>query len=145
MSAFGDAFAAARKAGKKVFTFNGKKYHTRTKAEDDKRKAATTPVKTSGKMVQPKTALAGKTKLESPVPKNANASRAGKAYQRMASGDGGVPGKKTSTTSRTAPKSTTRSRRDTPLLNAGKTTTVSKAEPTRRRRLPGGRRGRIPR
>lgn len=33
MSKFGDAFAAARKAGKAEFTFNGKKYHTKTKEE----------------------------------------------------------------------------------------------------------------
>lgn len=39
MSAFGDAFKAARSAGKKSFTFNGKSYHTRTK-EDEARPAA---------------------------------------------------------------------------------------------------------
>ena len=33
---FGDAFAAARKAGKDIFTWNGKKYHTRTKEEEAK-------------------------------------------------------------------------------------------------------------
>lgn len=32
-SSFGSAFAAARKAGKKEFTWNGKKYHTKTKEE----------------------------------------------------------------------------------------------------------------
>ena len=31
---FGQAFAAARKAGKKTFTYKGKSYHTRTKEED---------------------------------------------------------------------------------------------------------------
>lgn len=31
---FGSAFAAARKAGKKEFTWNGKRYHTRTKEEE---------------------------------------------------------------------------------------------------------------
>jgi hypothetical protein len=31
---FGKAFAAARKAGKKTFTYKGKSYHTRTKEED---------------------------------------------------------------------------------------------------------------
>jgi len=31
---FGQAFAAARKAGKKTFTYKGKPYHTRTKEED---------------------------------------------------------------------------------------------------------------
>ena len=39
MSAFGDAFKAARAAGKKTFTFNGKSYHTRTK-EDEAKPAA---------------------------------------------------------------------------------------------------------
>lgn len=33
MSSFGKAFAAARKAGKKNFTFGGKSYHTKTKEE----------------------------------------------------------------------------------------------------------------
>lgn len=33
MTAFGDAFKAARSAGKTVFTWNGKKYHTKTKEE----------------------------------------------------------------------------------------------------------------
>lgn len=34
---FGSAFAAARKDGKAEFTFNGKKYHTRTKEEESKK------------------------------------------------------------------------------------------------------------
>lgn len=38
---FEKAFAAARKAGKKQFTYKGKKYHTRTK--DDLKKIVTTP------------------------------------------------------------------------------------------------------
>jgi hypothetical protein len=33
---FGQAFAAARKAGDKTFMFNGKKYTTRTKEDDEK-------------------------------------------------------------------------------------------------------------
>jgi hypothetical protein len=33
---FGDAFNAARSAGKKEFTYKGKKYHTRTKEEEAK-------------------------------------------------------------------------------------------------------------
>lgn len=33
MSAFGDAFKAARSSGKKTFSFNGKLYHTKTKDE----------------------------------------------------------------------------------------------------------------
>lgn len=39
MTSFGDAFKAARKAGKTVFSFNGKKYHTKTKDEMAKVKA----------------------------------------------------------------------------------------------------------
>lgn len=35
---FGKAFAAARKEGKKEFTWNGKRYHTRTKEEEAARK-----------------------------------------------------------------------------------------------------------
>lgn len=35
-SAFEKAFAAARKAGKKQFSFGGKQYHTRTKEEEAK-------------------------------------------------------------------------------------------------------------
>ena len=37
MSVFGDAFKAARAAGKKTFTFNGKSYHTRTKEDEAKK------------------------------------------------------------------------------------------------------------
>lgn len=37
-TSFGSAFAAARKAGKKAFTWKGKSYHTRTKEEEAKRK-----------------------------------------------------------------------------------------------------------
>ena len=37
-SAFGSAFAAARKAGEKEFTFNGKRYHTKTKEEVEAKK-----------------------------------------------------------------------------------------------------------
>ena len=43
---FGDAFNAARSAGKKEFTWKGKKYHTRTKEEEDARKKDNT--KSSG-------------------------------------------------------------------------------------------------
>lgn len=42
MSEFGDAFAAARKAGKKTFTFGGKLYTTKTK-EETATKAGPTP------------------------------------------------------------------------------------------------------
>ena len=43
MSAFGDAFKAARAAGKKTFTFNGKSYHTRTKEDEAKAKPEAKP------------------------------------------------------------------------------------------------------
>lgn len=37
MSEFGKAFNAARKSGKKVFTFNGKKYNTKLAADTPKK------------------------------------------------------------------------------------------------------------
>lgn len=54
-SAFGKAFASARKAGKKEFIFNGKKYHTKTKEEaaapipKDRPKAKSTTPKSPAK------------------------------------------------------------------------------------------------
>lgn len=51
MSKFGNAFAAARKAGKKSFKFNGKSYNTKTKEEaappvpKDRPKKGKAPVK----------------------------------------------------------------------------------------------------
>lgn len=42
MTSFEKAFAAARKAGKKEFTWNGKRYHTRLKSET-KKKSPPTP------------------------------------------------------------------------------------------------------
>ncbi len=43
ISKFGQAFQAARKAGKKEFSFNGKKYHTKTKEEMAPKKQAPIP------------------------------------------------------------------------------------------------------
>ena len=37
LSSFGSAFSAAKKAGKKEFTYKGKKYHTRVKGEKEKK------------------------------------------------------------------------------------------------------------
>jgi len=37
VSSFGSAFSAAKKAGKKEFTYKGKKYHTRVKGEKEKK------------------------------------------------------------------------------------------------------------
>jgi hypothetical protein len=50
MSAFGKAFAEARKRGDKEFTFGGKKFHTRTKEDEAaaKPKAESKPVSTAG-------------------------------------------------------------------------------------------------
>ena len=52
LSEFGKAFAAARKAGKKQFMFEGKPYHTRTKEEEAARKAKSTSKMYGGKMVK---------------------------------------------------------------------------------------------
>jgi len=46
---FSQAFAAARKAGKKQFMFNGKPYHTRTKEEETARKKKERLAKTVAK------------------------------------------------------------------------------------------------
>ena len=43
---FSQAFAAARKAGKKEFTYKGKRYHTRTKEEEEARKKKLNQTKT---------------------------------------------------------------------------------------------------
>jgi len=52
---FGQAFAAARKAGKKEFMYNGKPYHTRTKEEEAKRKkSGTVNKRAGGKVSKPK-------------------------------------------------------------------------------------------
>lgn len=47
---FGQAFAAARKAGKNQFMYNGKPYTTRTKEEEDKLKASTNKTESSTRM-----------------------------------------------------------------------------------------------
>jgi cell pole-organizing protein PopZ len=146
MSKFGDAFAAARKAGKKEFTFNGKKYHTRTKEDETKRAKATAPVETSGKMKVAKTASAGKAKVDS-VSAPPQKSRAGAAYSRMASSPSGVPGKKKAEMPKDkpadkaapSPRKYGRSR-NTVVLNSPKAGTVSRAPAAPRRT-----RGRIPR
>ena len=43
---FGEAFAAARKAGKKTFTWGGKSYHTKTKEEVTEQKRSVARKKT---------------------------------------------------------------------------------------------------
>ena len=62
MTAFGDAFKAARKAGKKEFTFGGKSYHTKTKED-----LATTPAKS--KKVPVPTPRPKTPKIPVPTPK----------------------------------------------------------------------------
>jgi hypothetical protein len=98
MSAFGEAFKKARAAGKKIFEYNGKKYHTRTK-EDEKKKL--TPTKVTAK---------SKTKAK---PKR-NKADPGKTYAKMAKA-GKVPGK---SKAKAKPKNKTYSRRrNTTTLN----------------------------
>lgn len=75
MSKFGEAFKAARKAGKKNFSFGGKSYNTKTKDEGGGSKKAPKPVKRSmkGKVQLPSNerakASAASQKLKGPVPK----------------------------------------------------------------------------
>jgi hypothetical protein len=54
MSKFGEAFSAARKAGKKQFTFNGKKYHTRTREEEAARKKKSSSTSNATPKTKPK-------------------------------------------------------------------------------------------
>jgi hypothetical protein len=58
MSNFSKAFASARKAGKKTFTFGGKSYHTRLKGES----------KAPGKTPVPQSKPTGKVPVPSPKP-----------------------------------------------------------------------------
>ena len=116
MSEFGSAFAAARKAGEKTFTFKGKSYHTTTADDLKKVKKATVTAqrKTApAPKAKPKTShMAGIGSAPSSVAKNAalkpatvTAKRktaaarkpkasAGDNYRKMAASPGGVPGKK---------------------------------------------------
>lgn len=48
LSKFGAAFKAARAAGKKEFSFGGKKYNTKVKGEGDAPKSAPTPTSRQG-------------------------------------------------------------------------------------------------
>ena len=58
---FGQAFAAARKAGKKEFMYNGKPYHTRTKEEEA---ARAKPASAKAKPASTKTNTASENKTE---------------------------------------------------------------------------------
>lgn len=60
MSAFGRAFAEARKRGDKEFTFGGKKFHTRTKEEDDAAKSSVKDTSSDSKPVSTAGAIASK-------------------------------------------------------------------------------------
>lgn len=61
--AFGKAFAAARKAGKKIFTYNGKKYTT--KLAEDTPKNVPTPTERPRIHDRPKTTVGTKPKEKS--------------------------------------------------------------------------------
>lgn len=91
--AFGKAFAAARKAGKKVFTYNGKKYNTKLAADTPKKGPIPSPnPKKSGRAEKapPKkvgaSAGPGATKksVPTPTPKPINPSKSGEQPSRAA-------------------------------------------------------------
>jgi len=80
---FGEAFAEARKSGKKEFEWNGKMYHTRTKEEEAKSKPAP-------KAEAPKPAP----KAAPPAPKvNPQTSKVGERYAASAKA-GKIPGRR---------------------------------------------------
>lgn len=94
--AFGKAFAAARKAGKKVFTYNGKKYNTKLAADTPKKGPIPSPnPKKSGRSegVKKATSVAPKSgkptkappkAVPTPTPKPANPSKSGAQPSRAA-------------------------------------------------------------
>ena len=68
---FGEAFKAARKAGKKEFTYKGKRYHTRTADEEKAAKAKPKPKpKAAPKKDMSDKAVAARTKAASEKVKN---------------------------------------------------------------------------
>ena len=97
MSAFGEAFKAARKAGKKEFTYNGKRYHTRTKDEETATAAKKATRKAQGNAVPGKrgTAAAGQASRKKVAEKKASASAGGAAARTVRAN--AVPGKRGST------------------------------------------------
>lgn len=106
--AFGKAFAAARKAGKKVFTYNGKKYNTKLAADTpekgpipesrpDSDKKVVKPVSEKSKPVSP-------VKEKSKVVKPAKATPEKPKAKRPAKASSGPP--KTSKPAADAPKKT---------------------------------------
>ena len=97
MSAFGEAFKAARAAGKKEFSYKGKQYNTRTKDDEAKSSKKNTAAvsKDAAKKIEARAKTPNtETKVTAKAPKKAKTtdSKAGQAYKRMAGGDG-VPGK----------------------------------------------------
>ena len=78
---FGDAFASARKAGKKEFEWNGKMYHTRTK-EEEAAKSKPAPKAETAPKATPK-----------PAPVNPQTSKIGERYAAAARA-GNVPGRR---------------------------------------------------
>jgi hypothetical protein len=69
MTKFGDAFAAARKAGKKEFTHNGKKYNTKTKEEAAAKGPSKVPDRRPDTKKAPKEPVKGLKKVTAPKPK----------------------------------------------------------------------------
>lgn len=108
MSAFGEAFKAARSAGKKEFTYKGKRYNTRTKDDEAKNskkntaavsKDAAKKIEARAKTPNTETKVTAKApKAKTPKAKAPKAkttdSKAGQAYKRMAASKDGVPGRK---------------------------------------------------
>ena len=65
---FGKAFRAAKDAGKKEFTYKGKKYHTRTK-DEDKKAAANPPIPKSRPKTEKKVEKKIEKKVDAPLKK----------------------------------------------------------------------------
>jgi hypothetical protein len=126
MSAFGEAFKAARKAGKKNFTFGGKSYNTRTKDDEAKMSSSPTkkvsasltkktPIGPSKGDLKPATVTAKKKTVTKPKPKATTAG--GRASERLAAGT--LPGRKVvgTTQKKAAPKKYGR-QKNTVILNS---------------------------
>jgi hypothetical protein len=108
ISDFGKAFRAARSAGKKEFSWNGKSYHTRTADEEKAAKAKSSAPKAAAKPAQSKQARLGvstpATQQSRPAPAAAKAkSSPAENYRKMAASPGGVPGKKSATPAKATP------------------------------------------
>lgn len=87
MMKFGEAFAAARKAGQKEFEWNGKKYHTRTKEEDEAKAKEKPKAKPADTLTEAK--VTAKRKPTSP---KISGDSVGDRYARAAR-SGNIPGR----------------------------------------------------